>query len=150
MDERAAPALIAPAEPRDEATLTRIMQECGLSFEFRKELNRPYARIWVARPHAEGEAQGVLVAWQVADEAHLIDLAVDPAFRRRGVARALLRHLISSSLRQGLRLIALEVRSGNDPAIRLYRAFEFEEVGERRGYYADGEDARLFSLRLLP
>ncbi len=49
--------------------------------------------------------------------------------------------------RRGAGLITLEVRTHNQPAIELYRKLGFEEVGKRRGYYADtGEDARLMTL----
>ena len=62
-------------------------------------------------------------------------MAVDPAFRRRGVASALLEGMIREARQRKLRFLSLEVRAGNDGAIALYAAFGFETLGIRKGYY---------------
>lgn len=81
-------------------------------------------------------------------EAELLRIGVVPAERRRGLAHRLLaagRELLAE---RGVTLLHLEVRTGNPSALALYRAHGFRVVGERRAYYADGEDALILSLRL--
>jgi ribosomal-protein-alanine N-acetyltransferase len=141
--------LVALAERKDAPALRRLMAE-GLSpFDVDSELDRSYARLWVVRKGpSEPLPVGFLLAWQVADEAHLIDLIVSPSERRRGLGRALLEALIQHAKAQKLRLVLLEVRRGNLAAQRLYADYGFEVVGERAAYYGDGEDALLLRLAL--
>jgi len=75
------------------------------------------------------------------DEAyHVMNLAVEPSNRRRGVGKGLLDALIDRGGRDAN--YTLEVRVSNAPAIALYEAYDFRAVGTRRRYYADnGEDA---------
>lgn len=78
----------------------------------------------------------------VADEGHVTNVAVDPAWWGRGVAAWLLLDLARAAPGQGARHLTLEVRVGNDRAKALYRRFGFAPAGIRRGYYAEtGEDA---------
>jgi ribosomal-protein-alanine N-acetyltransferase len=84
--------------------------------------------------------------WVLSDEMHILNLATAPAFRRRGVARSLLRHALGRAGRSGVRRAFLEVRSHNEAAIALYRSLGFVQIGIRRGYYADGEDALVMEL----
>ena len=101
---------------------------------------------------AEIDQRGVVgyAFWQrVLDEAHLLNIAVDPEFRRRGIARRLLEKMIQICKDDGVMVIQLEVRKSNIPAIELYRSLGFVEVGVRKGYYEDnGEDALLMDLYL--
>ena len=137
------------AESADAPALTRLMAD-GLSpFDVAAELERSYARLWVVQDAADAqEPLGFLLAWEVADEAHLIDLIVAPGARRQGFGRALVETLVTHAKARDLRLVLLEVRRHNSAARRLYTSFGFEEVGERAAYYADGEDALLFCLTL--
>ena len=73
--------------------------------------------------------------------AHLNLLAVAPAHRRRGVARALLEWLEESALTAGTFLIGLELREGNAAARGFYRALEYRELGQIPGYYQGLESA---------
>jgi ribosomal-protein-alanine N-acetyltransferase len=141
--------LVRLASAADTPALTRLMAD-GLSpFDVATELARTYARLWVAQSATDkAEPVGFLLAWEVADEAHLIDLIVAPTERRRGFGRALLETLLAHAKARDLRLILLEVRRSNAAARTLYTSFGFEEVGERAAYYADGEDALLFCLTL--
>jgi len=90
---------------------------------------------------AEGRVVGFVIAWLILDELHILNVAVDPALRRRGIARLLLSELLDRAAGHGFSLATLEVRVSNDPAIRLYRGLGFDTVGLRRRYYSDGEDA---------
>lgn len=90
--------------------------------------------VWLAIAQLGGEPAGFALSRRVLDEAELLLLATAPAFRRRGVAAALLRSVVAEATAQGARTLHLEVRQGND-AIKLYRATGFAKVGERRHYY---------------
>lgn len=80
---------------------------------------------------------------------HVVSICVDPDHRRRGVGRDLMLLLKDLFRSKGAREIVLEVRVGNEPAIRLYRRLGFEIVDLLRRYYSDGEDAYLMRKRLV-
>lgn len=73
--------------------------------------------------------------------AHVRNLAVDPAVRRRGVGSDLLRASLSPYRDAGFGRVHLEVRAGNAGAIELYRGHGFEVIARHPGYYGDGEAA---------
>jgi ribosomal-protein-alanine N-acetyltransferase len=127
---------ISPAGPEDLPALVALAKECALGVDFDAELRRSYARLLVAR---EGELVcGFLLAWRAADELHLTDLGVTASHRRRGAARA----LVGELLREEARVVFLEVRASNVPALALYGALGFTELDRRARYYSDtGEDA---------
>jgi len=107
--------------------------------------DNPASRAWVAE--ADGNIIGMIVAWLLADEAHIATIATLPGFRRRGIARALLTHALQTMISEGAKNAVLEVRAGNLAAQEMYRRFGFEESGRRPHYYKDnGEDAILMSL----
>src|ERR1700758_1391453 len=75
------------------------------------------------------------------DVAHLNLLAVDPAHRRRGVARALVQWLEETALTAGTFIIGLELREGNEDARAFYRSLGYRELGQIPGYYQGLESA---------
>ncbi len=90
---------------------------------------------------------GYVIYWVIADEMHILNLAVHPAQRRRGIARALLTAALTRSHDQGAAVVWLEVRPSNTAALALYHSFGFEEIGVRPGYYTDnGEDALILAF----
>jgi ribosomal-protein-alanine N-acetyltransferase len=95
------------------------------------------------------ELAGYLCLWEIGHEIHITNLAVRPTLRRRGVARALLAHVLSGARRDGMELVFLEVRPTNLEAVSLYESFGFRVIGRRKGYYFDtGEDALVMEARL--
>ncbi|MGD9426956.1 ribosomal protein S18-alanine N-acetyltransferase [Pantoea sp. NSTU24] len=91
------------------------------------------------------------IAQVVLDEASLFNIAVDPAFQRRGLGRQLLQHLIEALAERNVLTLWLEVRASNLPAIALYEQLGFNQVSRRPNYYptASGrEDAILMALTL--
>ena len=86
-----------------------------------------------------------LVYRRLVDETEILNLAVSPEVRRRGVATALVRHLADMHLGD----VLLEVRASNTAARALYRSLGFVEQGLRKGYYRDPVDDALL-LRLTP
>jgi [ribosomal protein S18]-alanine N-acetyltransferase len=143
--------LIDSAGPLDLARVRELSALSGSGFDPEAELARPWARILVARTSHGSEPLGFVLAWSAADEVHLIDLAVAPEARRRGLGRALLTALIGEARARDARLVLLEVRASNAPALELYRSAGFFEHGVRRAYYSDnGEDAVEMRLTLTP
>ena len=129
--------------------------EGGFSVE--EELTRPWSRIWLARTSAaperceEQRIAGFLIAWHVADELHILNVATAPPLRRRGIATALMIEAMRYAASNRVRIILLEVRRSNRPAIQLYRRLGFTAMGIRPGYYSDdGEDAVEMVLGLDP
>jgi ribosomal-protein-alanine N-acetyltransferase len=78
---------------------------------------------------------GYVVAWFVADEGEIANIAVAPSVWGMGVGRALLDAALDAAERRGINAVYLEVRDSNERARRLYESRGFEEVGRRRGYY---------------
>ena len=78
---------------------------------------------------------GYVVALDAADEGEILNLAVAPAGRRRGLGRALVRDILAALSNRGVRHVYLEVRESNTPARALYAAHGFQEVGRRQQYY---------------
>lgn len=91
---------------------------------------------------------GFVILWVILDEIHILNVAVEPSLRRKGIAKVLLRELIERGRQRGLASAILEVRVSNEAAIGLYRSLGFDVVGKRRAYYSDGEDAWLMQLDL--
>ena len=105
--------------------------------------------VYVAVALADDERAGYAEIRMIAGEGQIYNIAIAPEFRREGIGEALLRHCIDKAGADGCRLVTLEVRSGNGPAMELYKKLGFREVGRRRGYYAKGgEDAVLMDLDL--
>ncbi len=95
---------------------------------------------------------GYLVAMQILDEVHLLNITVAPALQRQGWGRVLLDGLALWARTQQAQWLWLEVRASNAPALAAYRQRGFAEVGRRRDYYPldthRREDAIVMSLNL--
>ena len=88
---------------------------------------------------------GYLVCSRYADVWHLMNIAVDPDHRRRGIATELIERLFSEAGADAR--FTLEVRTSNGAAIEMYERFGFRAAGHRRRYYHDnGEDALVMWL----
>jgi ribosomal-protein-alanine N-acetyltransferase len=117
-------------------------------FSFLAELGHSLSHTLVAGPPPPQRWQvwGYLIYWVVADEMHILNLAVHPQHRRRGLARLLLTVSMNHARELGAQVAWLEVRPSNDPALSLYHSFGFKEVGRRPRYYDDTqEDALLLA-----
>jgi ribosomal-protein-alanine N-acetyltransferase len=110
---------------------------------------RPYSHVLVGRLHDEVIA--FTIVWIVADEAHILNFAVRPDHRRRGVGTRLLTALLERARSLRVRRVTLEVRVSNAGAIRLYERMGFRTVAIRRRFYQDnGEDAYVMWRDDLP
>jgi ribosomal-protein-alanine N-acetyltransferase len=93
-------------------------------------------------PEASDRLVGYLVVSRYVDAWHIMNVAVDPAHRRRGIATKLLDALFAMTADDSRRGYTLEVRVSNTTAIALYERLGFQATGVRRGYYTDNrEDA---------
>jgi [ribosomal protein S18]-alanine N-acetyltransferase len=88
--------------------------------------------------------------WRVLDELHINNLAVQPEFRRMGIASALLRRVLADAARLGIRRTMLEVRRSNVPARQLYEKFGFVVGGSRSKYYTKPVEDALVLWREEP
>ena len=96
----------------------------------------------------EGEQlAGYLIISRYVDAWHVMNIAVDPDFRRHGIATALLEQLFELTDDGGRRGYTLEVRVSNDGAIKLYERLGFTARGIRRGYYTDNREDALIMWR---
>jgi ribosomal-protein-alanine N-acetyltransferase len=116
---------------------------------FVQEFSNRRSRKGVVCRAEDGKVLGYVIWWVVFEEGHLMNIAVDPAFKRRGVATLMMDNMIARCRKDGVTRISLEVRRSNDAAILLYAKYGFNPVGLRKNYYVDeGEDAILMDLEL--
>jgi len=147
------PFSIAPMRAED---IDAVMEIERLSFRapwsrnvFLEEMGRDWARVDVVRDIDTDEVVAFANYWLVADELHILNVAVHPQHRRTGHATRLLAHMVDIARRGSCRCVTLEVRRSNAIAQQLYRRFAFRAVGVRPNYYAeDQEDAIVMLLEM--
>ena len=117
---------------------------------FEKEFENSHSFNYVVRHEARGGrgVVGYILFWKVADEIHILDIALHDEFRRRGLGRRLLTKVFCEAAEMGCRFAILEVRENNVEGFGLYSSFGFKEIGLRKGYYKNGEDAIVMGLKL--
>ena len=95
----------------------------------------------------EEKVVGYIAFEAIMDEGSIVELAVDPQHRRKGVGKKLVELMLTSC--SGVKTICLEVRASNTGAIALYEAFDFQPITIRKNYYDDPrEDAVIMIKRL--
>jgi ribosomal-protein-alanine N-acetyltransferase len=108
-------------------------------FEFQEE---KLTRVWGAKTK---EAPSLLVGYicimAVVDEMDINNIAVHPAYRRRGAAKKLMQKALQWAKGRGVKKAFLEVRPSNQEALKFYQKLNFKPLGVRKRYYANGEDA---------
>ena len=97
-----------------------------------------------------GQMAAFAITQVVLDEATLFNIAVDPAFQRRGLGRQLLEHLISELETRGVLTLWLEVRASNTAALALYESLGFNEATVRPNYYPTKEGREDAIIMALP
>jgi ribosomal-protein-alanine N-acetyltransferase len=96
-----------------------------------------------------GRLLGYIMLYWVADEAHILNLAIHPARRREGLGSRLISHAIDHSTKSGVSDFFLEVRESNHSAQGLYGKLGFKAIGRRKRYYTETkEDALVMQLSL--
>ena len=105
-----------------------------------EELHNPLS-LWIVAMEGDILA-GYVGSQSVMGKSDMMNVAVYPVFRRRGVAEGLIQRLITELAARGNHSLTLEVRAGNAPAIALYEKLGFTQVGRRPNYYrSPKEDA---------
>ena len=102
---------------------------------------------------AEPDKASQIVAYaflrRVADELHILKIAVTPALRGHGIATWFLNRCFTMGARQGVNSVYLEVRPSNIPAVELYEKLGFKEIGRRPNYYTDSKEDALVMMKDL-
>ncbi|GAB4218500.1 MAG: ribosomal protein S18-alanine N-acetyltransferase [Synechococcales cyanobacterium] len=142
------PPLSAEVQPLNLDHLDELLRldQMGLGGHWSRdsyatELEREHKQVWGILD-GQGGVAGFGILWIIVDEAHLVMLVVDPRYRRQGLGRRLVQHLLAIAKEQGCGWALLEVRQSNEAAQQLYRQLGFAVLGVRRHYYQDPiEDA---------
>ena len=102
------------------------------------ELTNPLS-LWLVAMDGDRLA-GYVGSQTVIDESDMMNVAVHPDYRRRGVAEQLCLGLVESLKEKGNHCLTLEVRASNDPAKALYEKLGFQQVGLRKNYYRNPKE----------
>ena len=97
----------------------------------------------------DGRVAGYIGSQSVPDESDMMNVAVHPDYRRRGIAEALVVALCDALREQGSVSLTLEVRASNEPAKALYQKLGFEQVGRRPNYYRNPKEDALILRKML-
>lgn len=112
------------------------------------EVENPLAKYVIAQDLSTEEIIGYAGVWIVAGEGDITNIAVNPSYRKQGIASNILKKLFEVCKENNCSDITLEVRVSNIPAQNLYKKFNFKEEGIRKKYYSDnGEDAMIMWKR---
>lgn len=111
-----------------------------------KELQNNLSSYIVAA--CDGNVVGYAGIWVPIDEAHITNIVVKKDERGKHIGTQLLEELINMAQKQRLKCITLEVNVNNKNAIQLYKKHNFEEVGRRKKYYNNTDDAIIMTLKL--
>ncbi|BCI61622.1 ribosomal protein S18-alanine N-acetyltransferase [Solibaculum mannosilyticum] len=140
---------IVPMSEADIPHLTKLEAICFSSpwseQGLRDELYNPNAVFLVAK--REESILGYLGFYHILDQGDIANVAVFPEARRLGVASSLLRAAVDYAHSHGICRMTLEVRPSNIPALKLYEAFGFVEVGRRRRFYVKPDEDALILAR---
>lgn len=144
--------LIRPASLADVAELAELERACfsdpWTEAGIRETLQYETARAFIAGDGTR--IVGYVLARISGKEGEILDLAVLPEMRRRGIARQLLAETWNALAAGGVKEVYLEVRESNSPAIELYRGEGFRPVGIRQRYYRSPAEDALVLRAVLP
>ena len=113
----------------------------------KKELENP-ASTYIVAIDEQNNVVGYAGIWQPIDEAHITNIVTRKDKRKNKIATRMLEELIKISKNRKLENITLEVNVNNILAINLYKKYKFEEVGIRKKYYNNTEDAIIMTYEL--
>lgn len=135
--------------------LEQVMQIENASFPepwhvsfFARQLRDPKKHSFCYVARLKNVVVGYVVFYIVWDEAHIMNIAVSPEFRQKGIGRYLLASALEVVREKSGKGVYLEVATNNSAACHLYQQFGFEVCDLRKRYYSDGEDAYVMCKRL--
>ena len=132
---------ISPMKDKDIPAVVEIE---GLSFKFPKPeaiFREDEHKYLVAKD--ENKIVGYIGIEKILDETHIINMAIHPDYRGKGIGKRLMQHVLNDE-----DVFFLEVRISNESAKNVYQKYGFKVIDTRKAYYADGEDA--FVMRRIP
>lgn len=112
---------------------------------FEEELHREAAHYFVLE--IDGRVAGYMGYWEAPQEAHIINLAIDPAFRQKGMGLEMMAYCLEFARKRGGALATLEVRQSNEAAQRLYEKAGFRTVAIRKKYYSDNQEDAIVMIK---
>ena len=143
--------LLRPWKEEDLPAIAAMEQRCfpqdAWSSKLLEEtMQAPFS--WCVLAEDGGQVCGYACLYSVFDTADLMNIAVDSAFRGRGIGGALVDALHAKAKELGAERMLLEVRVSNAAAIALYKKQGYEKIAVRKGYYGNGEDADIMQKKL--
>lgn len=111
-----------------------------------EELNNPNSEYFVAK--LENNILGFAGIWKAVDDVHITDIVVKKSNRQTGIGSKLLEKLIQTAKNKNFKAITLEVNEHNLPAINLYLKYGFKNVGFRKKYYSNKNNAIIMTKEL--
>lgn len=146
-------ALLRPATEDDINRVAHIERTCfadpWTEESFRRLLGIPSAIFLVALFPPDEAITGYVIAFSVGEDAEVLNVAVAPEFRGRGLAGQMLDAALIQLAAQGVHTAFLEVRESNGAARSLYRSRGFSEIGRRSKYYRRPVEDALVLRRFL-
>lgn len=111
-----------------------------------KELENPLSDYIVAIEN--GEVVGYAGLWQPIDEGHVTNIVTKKNKRGNHIGSKMLQEIINLAKSKNLKCVTLEVNEHNETAIRLYKKYNFVEIGKRTKYYNNVDDAIIMTLEI--
>jgi ribosomal-protein-alanine N-acetyltransferase len=146
-------ALLRPAVERDLSEIVRIERSCfadpWTEESFRRLLAVEPAIFLVAVFPPDSAVAGYAIAFAVGEDGEVLNVAVEPEFRGKGLAGQMLDALLIELSSRGVRTAFLEVRESNRPARALYGSRGFTEIGRRKAYYRRPVEDALVMRKVL-
>ncbi|NQS88239.1 ribosomal protein S18-alanine N-acetyltransferase [Patescibacteria group bacterium] len=141
--------------PMEKEDLVKVGEIERLSFPFPWSVNffslelkkKGFAHYWVIELNEA--VVGYTGYWEIKNEAHIVNLAIQPHCRKKGLGENLLVHILDDAQNKSLDIATLEVRKSNGAAQRLYEKFGFKKIAIQPHYYQDtNEDAFIYLKKL--
>ena len=128
------PAHVAQIAQIEKVCFSDPWSEKSVASELENELS-----LWLVAEEA-GQVCGYVGSQTVLGETDMMNVAVHPDFRRRGIAEALVNALVEALKAKGSHCLTLEVRASNSPARALYEKLGFSRIGTRKNYYRNPKE----------
>ena len=144
---------LRPLTEDDFAQVLRIEQTVHIApwteDHFRAEMSKSYSQVLILTDdETDSVVSGYIVFWMMFEECQILNVAVDLPFRGLGLAKKMIRQVISLAGQQGVKRVILDVRKGNLPAVQLYQKIGFVITRVQKKFYSNGEDAYQMSLSI--
>ena len=134
---------VAPIAELEKLCFSDPWSENSIAYELTSRLS-----YWLVAEE-DGEVLGYIGSQSVLGESDMMNVAVHPDHRRKGIAEALILALSEELKRRNNTCLTLEVRASNTPAITLYEKLDFKQVGRRPNYYRNPKEDALILRKAL-